>query len=446
MCDVCGIASENYKFESPFWNKMCEYITKNAAVSDKFFIASSRHKNFIKTVVNNKCIALLSGYISNGEALRRKLYLRGVAFDSECDAELVLNYYILFGENALKMFKGEFSIVIWDGADKSLLLACDKVGFKSLFYYFDGSRLIFASSVKELFKFPFVKKELCDDIYCKLFAFSNNRAYGETIYNKIYEIPPGCFVRYRESKVEVKRYHMFSVKDASDGLEQTLSGVGYLCRNKPAIHTMREYSMEKEEIKAGIEHFVELSDFPSPFIDLKVLSNLESDERFTETTNIFSVPAKFELSSGWCKKQSKESANDFLSDLPWFEYKDVGDIAHKEEVYIKQYIVLPQIIYAKRRACKNIVFPYLEEEVAEYLLQSLKYGKKISKKLYCMQSKCNRNNYRNLKALFYETLQDKNLMSGIIEKEELLKFTRLFPRPETMLYLLQVNVWLNMFL
>jgi hypothetical protein len=42
--------------------------------------------------------------------------------------------------------------------------------------------------------------------------------------------------------------------------------------------------------------------------------------------------------------------------------------------------------------------------------------------------------------------EGENLMCGLIDKEELLKFTRLFPRPETMLYLLQVDVWLNMFL
>ena len=123
------------------------------------------------------------------------------------------------------------------------------------------------------------------------------------------------------------------------------------------------------------------------------------------------------------------------------------DISKKEEMYIKLSVVLPQVISAKRAAWGNIVFPFLEEMVVEYSLKSIKYKEKLLKAcLKRPETRLLKENIKALKSLFNKKVQDANFMMGFVEKDELLRFTRLFPRPETMLYLLQVDIWLNKFL
>ncbi len=446
MCNICGIVSEKFRPESAYWGKMCEYVTKGKTISAKGCYASGRGESFSKEFSGSRYLVVFDGKIHNLDALKRSLGLRGAVFETENTAELVLLYYIFLGENCFKLFKGEFSIVVWDGTKQQLLLVRDKVGFNTLFYYFDGIRLIFSSEIKGVLKFPCVKKDLCDDIYCKLFALTGGRTPGETLFSKIFEIPPGCYVKYKNSVLTVENYHMFSVSDATDTYAQTVNGLKYLCKNDFGNDFMQEKPMTKLTLKENIKLYLKMCDLPSPYVDLKTLSNIASDDKFFDLTSIFCAPERFKLPSVWCKKQEREYVNGFLSTLPFFEFKDEKDIQKKEEIYIKQYIVIPQVVYAKRKMCKNIFFPFLKEETAAYSLNNIKYAKKLAGEFGGERYKRNKENYKNLKTLFSEMILSKNAMSGLIEKEELLKFTRLFPRPETMLYLLQVDMWLNMFL
>lgn len=443
MCNVCGIVSEKFRPQSNYWRKMCEYITNNKAIAANGCFASGTGDSCYKNVSGCECFAIVDGKIHNVNVLRQKLALKGNVFETDNVAELALLCYFLLGESCFKLFKGEFCIIIWDGCKKELIMLRDKVGINTLFYYFDGLRLVFSSQIKGIFQFPFVRKELCDDIYCKLFALSGSRSCGETLFLNIYEIPPGCYVKYKDLNVEVKSYHFFCIKDDVDSYEHTVSGFEYLCKHRNEFDYVRERTLTRQQLMDNIEKFIEISDFPTPYIDLKTLSNFGAEEVIYDLTGIFNAPHRFRLPSLWCKKQDKDFLNDFLSTLPWFEFKDERDISKKEIVYIKQYIVIPQVVQAKRWACKNMVFPYLAEDVAGYCLQSLKYTKKLSRQFGYEESEKNKENFKNLKGLFYDMISDENAMAGFVDKEELLRYARLFPRPETMLYLLQVNIWLN---
>jgi len=446
MCNICGIVSEKFRPESTYWGKMCEYVTKSKSIKGNGCFASGVHDTYCKFLGESEYIVLVDGKIRNSDALVRSINLRGIGTETTHIAEIVFWCYILHGESCFKNFKGEFCIVIWDGYEKELIMIRDKTGINTLFYYQDGLRLAFASQIKGLFTFPFTKKELCDDIYCRLFALAGNRSPGETLFKNICEVPPGCYVKYKDFKVTVVRYHIFSLKDRTDDFEQTISGVEYLCKNSNNVDIMCEKDLTKDTLKNNIKKFVLKSDMPSPYVNMKTLSNMDAEENIYDRTGVFNIPHIAKLSAMWCRKNVKEFTNDYLSTLPPFDFKDEKDISKKEEIYLKQYIVLPQVVYAKRKACEHIQFPFLNEDVTEYLLHSLDYGKRIAKHLYPVQNKCNKHNLKVLKTAFYEMLSERNLMSGLIGKDELLKFTRLFPRPETMLYLIQVDIWLNSFL
>ena len=95
-----------------------------------------------------------NGEIYNYVELRRELEKRGRVFRTQTDVEVLLQAYEEYGIDALRKFNGMFAFAIWDARKRRFLLARDRVGKKPLVYRYDGERIIFASELKALKRFP----------------------------------------------------------------------------------------------------------------------------------------------------------------------------------------------------------------------------------------------------------------------------------------------------
>jgi asparagine synthase (glutamine-hydrolysing) len=93
---------------------------------------------------------VINGEIYNFGELRRELEDEGVRFRSRSDTEAVLALYVRDGAAMLPRLRGMFGLAIWDGREKSLLLARDPLGIKPLYLSTEGGCLRFASQVKAL--------------------------------------------------------------------------------------------------------------------------------------------------------------------------------------------------------------------------------------------------------------------------------------------------------
>lgn len=93
---------------------------------------------------------VINGEIYNFAELRRELEGEGVRFRSHSDTEVVLSLYAREGAALLGRLRGMFGLAIWDGREKTLLLARDPLGIKPLYYATEGGCLRFASQVKAL--------------------------------------------------------------------------------------------------------------------------------------------------------------------------------------------------------------------------------------------------------------------------------------------------------
>ncbi len=60
-------------------------------------------------------------------------------------AELIARLYARRGLGTLQLLHGAFGLAIWDGAQRRLFLAIDRLGIKSLYWRHEGDRLLFAS-------------------------------------------------------------------------------------------------------------------------------------------------------------------------------------------------------------------------------------------------------------------------------------------------------------
>src|SRR5947209_369077 len=109
---------------------------------------------------DHTCCIVYNGELYNFQDLRPQLEARGHVFRTRSDTEVVLHAYEEWGPLCLRRFNGMFALAIWDTKSQSLFLARDRVGEKPLYYFRDGSRLVFASEIKAILADPTVARRL----------------------------------------------------------------------------------------------------------------------------------------------------------------------------------------------------------------------------------------------------------------------------------------------
>ncbi len=97
------------------------------------------------------CI-VFNGEIYNYSEIREELIRSGHRFVTNSDTEVVLESYKRWGTDALPRFNGMFAFALFDTLDQRLLLVRDRFGVKPLYFFYDHSKFLFASTPGELAK------------------------------------------------------------------------------------------------------------------------------------------------------------------------------------------------------------------------------------------------------------------------------------------------------
>lgn len=138
---------------------------------------------------NNVCV-VLNGEIYNYAALRKSLLDRGHEFYTSTDTEVIVHLYEEYGEECVQHLRGMFAFAIWDGPQKKLMLARDRLGIKPLFFGEVAGRLVFASELKALLTLPELKRDLNWGSVSHLFSFLSSPR-EESIIQGIHKLEPG---------------------------------------------------------------------------------------------------------------------------------------------------------------------------------------------------------------------------------------------------------------
>jgi len=93
---------------------------------------------------------VFNGAIYNYRELRRDLLAKGHRFFSEGDTEVILKAYAEWGERCVERLIGMFAFAVWNGRERSLFLARDRLGIKPLYYARTPRAFRFASNSQAL--------------------------------------------------------------------------------------------------------------------------------------------------------------------------------------------------------------------------------------------------------------------------------------------------------
>lgn len=148
---------------------------------------------------------VFNGEIYEFEKLRQRLQSLGHQLKSRTDSETIIHLYEEEGVDCLRRLNGMFAFGLWDSRFKRLWLARDRLGVKPLVYYWDGSRLIFASEIKSILCDPDVSKEI-DPEALDLYLTLNYIPAPWTIFRNIRKLLPGHFLLLENGSVSTTSY------------------------------------------------------------------------------------------------------------------------------------------------------------------------------------------------------------------------------------------------
>ncbi len=158
---------------------------------------------------------IVNGEFYGYEATQRELEARGHRLRTRSDSEIALHLYEDFGTQCLQHLRGEFALVLWDETRRRIFAARDRFGIKPLFYAWHRDTLYFASEVKALFAAGVPARWDEESVY---HAVSFGGLQMRTLYDGVFQVPPGHFLLATEKHVQVNQYWDFDYPKAADAV------------------------------------------------------------------------------------------------------------------------------------------------------------------------------------------------------------------------------------
>lgn len=175
------------------------------------------HQSFVEFVEDGICVTLLHSRLSiidldarsnqpftiddytivyNGELynyleLKADLKKKDISLHTESDTEVLLRYYMLYGEECVRYFEGMWAFAIFDRKRHILFLSRDRFAEKPLYYLKDDSGIYFASEIKFLGELYGRRPHVNMNHLLRYMVNGYKSLYkvGETFFEEVNELP-----------------------------------------------------------------------------------------------------------------------------------------------------------------------------------------------------------------------------------------------------------------
>ena len=177
MCGIAGVLTMSLQDSTERYIQAMQTALKHRGPDDHgTYLSKDRNVGLVHTrlsildlsqnghqpmhMANQRYWIIFNGEIYNFIELRRKLENEGESFFSHTDTEVILKLYAKYGEECLSLLRGMFAFAIWDDHEKVCFIARDPLGIKPLYYWQQGSTLIFGSELRTILATNVIPKQL----------------------------------------------------------------------------------------------------------------------------------------------------------------------------------------------------------------------------------------------------------------------------------------------
>jgi len=354
MCGICGIINFNIQSvqEAPV-RRMMQIMKHRGPDDEGIFLENNIGLGFVRLSIidlsptghqpkfsqDERFVIVFNGEIYNYVELREDLIKEGVNFTSRSDTEVLLNAYIMWGEDCLHRFNGMWGFAIYDREKKTAFCARDRFGIKPFYYLHNAEYFAFCSEIPPLLSLLNKKPTPDNQTIFDFLVFNRTDQTERTFFSEIKKLQHGCKIT-----IDI------------DSREQ-IPNPKFLIP-KPPLNIKKWYDLrEKVSQTEGFNNPAEFKKLFSSAIDLRLRSD---------------VPVGVCLSGGL---DSSSIVSVLLKD---FEKKDLNTFS---AVYDKgQYGDETEYIYEYKNLIKNMFFTKPNaDSLADDLSQFVKaHGEPIS--------------------------------------------------------------------
>lgn len=139
---------------------------------------------------------VFNGEIYNYKELRKELEAQGVGFRTQCDTEVILEGWKIWGQETPKRLRGMFAFSLWDSESQSMMLVRDRLGIKPLLWQQGADGVVFASSLKAMFASGEVPPVLNEQSFFD-FLIWGAVCQPRTMIRNVQAVEPGTMIEFR---------------------------------------------------------------------------------------------------------------------------------------------------------------------------------------------------------------------------------------------------------
>ncbi len=271
MCGITGIYNFKKKLvDKKLLEKMTQVISHRGPDNQGVFVDQNvglgyRRLSIIDTKEQKQPILhtkdkmywiSFNGEIYNYLAIKEELLKKKHIFYTKTDTEVVLHAYQEYGDECVKLFNGMFAFAIFDKAKNKLFIARDRLGIKSLYYYADAQKFVFASEMKAILEDDSIIRVVNKQAIVDYMTIQN--VYGDkTFLENVKLLLPGHFMIVQNNTVVIKEYWdlVFNYdRDGKNVVNDGLQGVKKL--------TEQDYVQQLQQLLQESVNMQLMSDVP----------------------------------------------------------------------------------------------------------------------------------------------------------------------------------------
>jgi asparagine synthase (glutamine-hydrolysing) len=151
----------------------------------------------------------------NVSELKARLAARGLHSSDWQVALCLARLYEIEGPDFLQQLHGVFSLALWDEKKQRLVLAIDRLGVKSLYWYQEADRLLFATRLGAIRAARKTPLEINPKALPQYMLFSAI-PHPMTIYRGVEKLPPATLLIYEKGELRRQRYWDLEYVESDD--------------------------------------------------------------------------------------------------------------------------------------------------------------------------------------------------------------------------------------
>ncbi len=215
MCGISGIIADKSKIDLDSISLILSNEIKHRGPDDEGIKTISLEKNNILNLIHrrlaiidtspnghqpmqcnvrNKNWIIFNGEIYNYKKIKALLKASGFHFKGRSDTEVLMAAYAKWDMDFLDKIEGMFSLALWDGNKKELILAVDPLGIKPLYWAKNENGFLFCSEMIPILKTGLFDKKL-DPLSLENYLTFGSVKGPSTIIKNINLLESGSFMR-----------------------------------------------------------------------------------------------------------------------------------------------------------------------------------------------------------------------------------------------------------